>query len=74
MLPKITKESYKMLSTILKYFFDEELFSDDFLINWPEEDFKKDFRKHTMYSGKQNKIFVKNTSNFIEWLMTTEVE
>jgi hypothetical protein len=72
LLPKINKESYKMLSTILKFFFDEDLFTDDFLINWPDHDFKNDFRKHVMYSGKQNKIFIKNTTNFVEWLMTAE--
>ncbi len=61
LLEKITKDEYKLIPSILKFFWDEELFTDEFLIDWPLDKFKKDFRKHNLYSRTNNRICIENS-------------
>jgi hypothetical protein len=49
LISKISKENYKLIATIVKFFYDDDLFTDEFLIDWPNNNFKKEFKKHSLY-------------------------
>jgi hypothetical protein len=68
LIQKTTKDDHKFIPSILKFFFDEDLLSETFLSEWPEGKFKKDFRKHNLYSRNNNKIFINNSEAFIQWV------
>jgi hypothetical protein len=52
----------------MKHFYDEDIFTEDFLIDWSENLQKKQLTKHKFYKKENNKIFINNSHQLIEWL------
>lgn len=49
LIQKTSKENYKLIASILKFFYDEDIFSDEFLVEWTSNKYRKQFKKHSLF-------------------------
>jgi len=63
---KITDFS-KFVPTILKYLYDEDLLSEEFLLKW-DDDHIDGIKEHFLFSQERNKEFKIMSQPILEWL------
>ncbi|XP_062221600.1 uncharacterized protein LOC133920954 [Phragmites australis] len=65
MCQETTKEFYPLFSKILPFLYDKEVVSEDAILRWAEE------KEH---ADESDKVFVKQSEAFIQWLKEAEEE
>jgi len=66
-------EFEKYIPTILKTFYDEESFSEEFLIAWDDGKLEG-LEKHFLYDEKRNTLFKENARPILDWLRNADDE
>lgn len=64
----------KYVPTILKFFYDEDLLSEEFLVDWYEGKFNSKFIMDWRYLKNVDEKFKKASKPIIQWLKDEEVE
>ncbi len=58
----------KYIPTILKFFYDEDLLSEEFLLAWDEGKYKGTESKNFLYKEETDEAFKKNSLQILAWL------
>ena len=58
----------KYIPTILKFFYDEDLLSEEFLLAWEEGKYKGSEEKSFVYDNEVDEAFKKSSQQILTWL------
>lgn len=58
----------KYIPTILKFFYDKDLLSEEFLLAWDDGKYKGAEEKNFIYKEEIDEIFKKNSQQILTWL------
>lgn len=69
MLVQHKENSYeKYIPTILKFFYDEDLLSEEFLLDWDEGKLQDEFKKNFLFNEEIDNAFKKSSEEILKWL------
>lgn len=58
----------KYIPTILKFFYDEDLLSEDFLLEWESGKYREQEQKNFVFKQETNENFKKFSQQILTWL------
>lgn len=61
-------EYEKYISTILQLFYDKDLLSEDFLLEWDDGKLNESLKKMKLYNVETDALFKKNANDILSWL------
>jgi len=62
----------KYIPTLLKLFYDEDLLTEDFILDWADNKYEEQLKADFRYSKEIDDQFKAAASQFVEWLRTSE--